>query len=132
MQRENSILLMAFVLIVAIGFIGVNYGRVTGQAVSSVTQVTVTPSTAYPGDTITVRIDGRCRDGTPGQTLGIYTPNDQRVVQIPIGSNPRIEFGETAEKRWTIPTNIETGLYKAKVRDNCAVSGFVTGNFRII
>lgn len=132
MQRENSILLMAFVLIVAVGFIGVNYGRVTGQAVSSVTQVTVTPAIAYPGDTITIRIDGRCKDGTLGQTLGVYTSNDQREVQIPIGSNPRVTYGEFAEKRWTVPTNIEKGSYKVKVRDNCAESGWVTGNFKII
>ena len=85
MQRENSILLMAFVLIVAIGFIGVNYGRVTGQAVSGeVTKVIVTPPNAYPGDTITIKIDGKCIDGTLGHTLTLRDALGQRIAAIGI------------------------------------------------
>jgi len=133
MQRENSILLMAFVLIVAIGFIGVNYGRVTGQAVSGeVTKVIVTPPNAYPGDTITIKIDGKCIDGTLGHTLTLRDALGQRIAAIGIPSNPMIRLGETAERRYTLSTNLVPGVYKVTASDNCAESGIVAGLFKII
>ena len=126
MKSENSILLVALVLIVAIGFIGVNYGRVTGEAVKQISSIVVNPSSAFPGDVVQVTARAGCNAGIPVHTFGLYNSQNQRVDEF---NMPGSVIRKTpVTDNYYIPRNIPEGRYTIQADDRCSgsrVKGFL-------
>ena len=121
MQRETSILLIALVLIVAIGFIGASYGRITGQAVQGTSSyVRVAPSVARPRETIHVFARAGCNAGMVASSFGLHNPQGDRVAQF-IMPGSIIRYQEVGTTMY-IPSNLAPGRYSVIGHDRCTES----------
>jgi len=130
MQKENSVLISALVLIIVIGFVGVTYSKMTGESIRPVfsnSKIYVSPSEIGVGGEISVIADPGCSNQRIDQ--GAWHVIDAKGKSVQSFSFP---ITQDKAKKVTLSSTIPTGKYLVRSpRNGCTNKEELSNVFRI-
>lgn len=129
MKGENGVLLVALLLIVAVGFIGVNYGKITGGVVRQGQKsiIEVAPTVIDAGGEIEITVIGVCNKGL-NCVLSGRDSQGNRVFQKKLNCN-FARTGEVITGRYKTSSNTEPGTYFITGEDGCSGGTIKSNNY---